>query len=152
MDETRLGRAKNSKTPQTLPTPSIGKSESRSELLGLLCLADLFLNIDASKSAHYQARYRDFADLRAARLKLPRKTIARKRSRNYHLGILEIARGEQKDGLRLLHASLDVFNRIGYDWRAARCLIRIYEATRNSHMLGMAREKLRNYPEQLALR
>jgi DNA-binding NarL/FixJ family response regulator len=46
----------------------------------------------------------------------------------------------------LLRHSYDTYDRIGYDWRAGRCAIRLFEATGESDQLQIAAEKLRHYP------
>jgi DNA-binding CsgD family transcriptional regulator/tetratricopeptide (TPR) repeat protein len=113
------------------------------ERAGLLLLAELFAGIDPAKSAAYLAQYRELGDLKST---LHAKHDARIAAfAQFSTGIVEIALNNRKRGLSELRQALKVFERFGYDFRAARCLIAEFETTGNDELLAVAAERLRNY-------
>jgi hypothetical protein len=67
--------------------------------------------------------------------------------RQYSSGVVELALGNTVRGLNKLRTALAVFERLGYDWRAARCLLAEYNVTRETRLLAIAQEKLRHYAQ-----
>ncbi len=61
--------------------------------------------------------------------------------------MVDIALGNRKQGVDALRRSYKVFERFGYDFRAACCLATEYEITGNRELLPAIEEKLRNYPQ-----
>jgi DNA-binding CsgD family transcriptional regulator/tetratricopeptide (TPR) repeat protein len=115
------------------------------ERVGLLLLAELFSGLDPSKSAMYLARYRQLGDVKSA---LHNKHDARTQAYlRFSTGVVEIALGNKKRGLLELREASKVFDRFGYDFRSARCLIAESEASGNRDLLPIAAEKLRNYAQ-----
>ena len=112
--------------------------------IALLLFAELTAPLDATKAASFMALYQRLAPLQDPLLglssgdRLPAMV-------DYAAGVVHVALGNRKQGLALLRKSLTAFDRAGYDWRAARCALAIYDVTRSSAMLEIAREKLREY-------
>ena len=69
-----------------------------------------------------------------------REAIARQ-----SIGIVEIALGNKGRGVALLRDARKIFERLGYDFRAACCLMSEFEVTGNADLLPIAKERLRNY-------
>jgi DNA-binding CsgD family transcriptional regulator len=113
------------------------------ERIGLLLLAELFSTVDTSRSAMYLARYRELGDIKSP---LHYRRDARLRAfAQLTTGTVEIALGNKRRGLAELRAARKVFERFGYDFRAARCLAAEYDVTRNRDLLPALEERLRNY-------
>jgi DNA-binding CsgD family transcriptional regulator len=111
------------------------------ERIGLLMLAELFSRLDAARSAGYLTRYRELSAPRSrARGDLRRESIARQ-----SIGIIEIALGNKGRGIALLREACKIFERLGYDFRAAWCLMSEFEATGNPDLLPIVKERLRNH-------
>jgi len=114
------------------------------ERMGLLSLAELFSTIDTARSAMYLARYRELGDMKSP---LYYGHDARREAyEKYSTGVIEIALGNAKRGLSQLRDARAVFERFGYDFRVARCLIAEFRLTNDRNALPLIEEKLRNYP------
>lgn len=113
------------------------------ERIGLLLLAELFVTVDASRSAMYLARYRELGEIKSPLYY--RRDARRDAYANYSTGVVEIALGNHKRGLAQLRKARELFERFGYDFRVARCLLEEYEVTRNHNLLPLAHEKLRHF-------
>lgn len=113
------------------------------ERIGLLLMAELFGTLDTARSAMYLAKYRELGDIKSPLYychDARRDAYAR-----YSTGIVELALGEKKRGLAELREARKVFDRFGYDFRAAACLVAEFESTGNRDLLPVIEEKLRNY-------
>jgi DNA-binding CsgD family transcriptional regulator len=113
------------------------------ERTGLLLLAELFSSLDSSRSAMYLARYRELGEIKSPLHFGADGRIAA--FAQYSTGVVEIALGNKKRGLAELRQALKTFERFGYDFRIARCLVTEYEVTGNDDLLPLAVEKLRDY-------
>ena len=114
------------------------------ERIALLLLAELFAPLDTSRAAYYLAQYDELGDIKSRQLHFrddPRPTAMA----SYCAGVVHLATGERRLGIDSLRSSLRRFDGIGYDWRAGRCLLRLYEVTRDNAFLKRAIEKLRHY-------
>jgi DNA-binding CsgD family transcriptional regulator len=115
------------------------------ERIGLLLLAELFAPLDSAKSAMYLAQYRELGAIKSP---LHRKQDARFAAfAQYSTAVTEIALGNPKRALKELRAAAKIFERFGYDWRLARCMLVEYGVTGNDDLLPAAAEKLRNYAQ-----
>jgi len=113
------------------------------ERIGLLLLAELFASLDSAKSAMYLAQYRELGTIKSPlHHRADARLIAFAR---YSTGVTEIALGNLKRGMAELHEARKVFERFGYGWRVARCLLAEYGVTGNADLLPIASEKMRNY-------
>lgn len=114
------------------------------ERIGLLLLAELFAAIDPARAASYLAAFRELGEMKSPlhHRHDPRfDAFAR-----YSTGVVEIALGRPKRGIGELRAALRIFERYGYQFRAARCLASEYAATSRPEMVASLREKLQDYP------
>lgn len=118
------------------------QAASGEERTGLLMLAELFSRLDAARSAAYLARYRELGAHagNGARGGAHREAAARQ-----SIGIVEIALGNKGRGVALLREARKIFERLGYDFRAACCLMSEFEVTGNADLLPIVKERLRNY-------
>lgn len=115
------------------------------ERVGLLLLAEMFAPIDVGRAAHYMALFRDLGELHAPLLHYCRDDRLEAQA-DYSSGVTQLALTHAKTGVKLLRQSFEVYDRIGYDWRAGRSALRLYEATGEANYLHAATEKLRHYP------
>jgi len=115
------------------------------ERVGLLLLAEMFAPLDTGKAAKYMGQYRDLGELNARNMHFARTSLLAALA-NYSAGVTQLALGNEKAGVNSLRSSLGVYDRAGFDWRAGRCALRLFEATKDEAYLRQAAEKLRNYP------
>jgi DNA-binding CsgD family transcriptional regulator len=115
------------------------------ERMGLLSLAELFSTLDTARSAMYLARYRELGDIKSP---LYYGHDARRDAyAKYSTGIIEIALGNSKRGLAELRHARAVFERFGYDFRVARCLLAEFRLTKNRNLVPAITERLRHYSQ-----
>jgi DNA-binding CsgD family transcriptional regulator len=113
------------------------------ERIGLLLMAELFAPLDSAKAAAFLARYRELGEIKSP---LHHRRDARLAAfAQYSTAVTEIALGNSRRGLVELRSALSVFERFGYDWRAARCLLVEHSVTGNPELLPIAAEKMRHY-------
>ena len=113
------------------------------ERMGLLALAELFGSLDTARSAMYLARYRELGELKSPLYygEDPRRTAYAQ----YSTGVVEIALGNTRRGLTELREARKVFERFGYDFRVARCILAEYAVSGKRELVPILDEKLRNY-------
>lgn len=116
------------------------------ERVGLLLLAEMFASVDVGRAAQYMALFRDLGDLHTPILHYGRDDDRLQAQADYSAGVTQLALGNSKAGIKLLKQSYDVYDRVGYDWRAGRCALRLLESTGEPEYLQIAAEKLRLYP------
>ena len=113
------------------------------ERMGLLSLAELFGELDTARSAMYLARYRELGEIKSPLYYGP--DARRMAFAQYSTGVVELALGNKKRGLAELREARKIFERFGYDFRVARCLISELRATGSRELVPLIEEKLRNY-------
>jgi DNA-binding CsgD family transcriptional regulator len=113
------------------------------ERIGLLLLAELFGEVDTARAAMYLARYRELGEVKSPLFY--RHDARRNAFAQYSTGVIELGLGNKKRGLAELREARKVFERFGYDFRVARCLVDEYGATGDQELLPVIEEKLRNY-------
>lgn len=114
------------------------------ERTGLLLLAELFAPSDTSKAAFYLAQYDELSDSKSRHSQFhddPRLAAIA----GYSSGVVHLATGKRRLGIESLRKSLDGFKKYGYEWRAGRAALRLFEAMRDESYLDIAKEKLRHY-------
>jgi DNA-binding CsgD family transcriptional regulator len=114
------------------------------ESFGLLLLSELFAPLDPTKSSMYLARFRQLGEV----LRLPTQYKHDPRWPayvQYSTAVTELALGDTRRGLIDLRAAKDKFERLGFEWRSARCMILEHRVTGNPELLRTAQERLRNY-------
>jgi DNA-binding NarL/FixJ family response regulator len=115
------------------------------ERFALSELAELFAPRDAALALSYVARYKD-AGKRYAR------TLASHHDRRvdameaYSFGVVQLALGRRAEAERLLRAAWDVYDGLGYDWRAGRVARALFAATGEPAWQRQAASKLAAYP------
>lgn len=109
------------------------RSTNAEERAGLLLLAELVAAIDAGRAAGYMALFRELGEERSPEA-------------DYSAGVTHLALEDTNTGVNLLRESFTAYDGIGYDWRAARCALRLFEATNDAKYLRVAAEKLHRYP------
>lgn len=112
------------------------------ERAGLLLLAELFSSFDPATSSMYLGKYRELGDVKSSlHNRRDARTLAYLR---FSTAVVELALGSKR-GLNAIRDAGKTFERFGYDFRVARCLIADYRATANEQLVPRIREKLRNY-------
>ncbi len=113
------------------------------ERAGLLMLAELFCGVDPARASMYLAQYRN---LGAVRLPVYPHDVRVQASVKYATGLVELATGNRARGLADVREARAIYERVGYDFRVAECLMSEYRVTANRDLLPMIEEKLRHYP------
>lgn len=120
------------------------RSATGEERIALLLLAELYATIDRGKASYYLTQFEQLDSLRDPLLNFSYDDRLRGLA-EYVKGVVDVALGHRKQGLRSLRTSFDIFDSHGYDWRAGRAALRIQHLTGDPAMLDVAREKLRHY-------
>ena len=115
------------------------------ERTGLLSLAELFSDIDTARSSMYLAQYRSLGEIRSPRYY--RHDARRQADVKYSTGVVELALGNRTRGLSDIREARALFERVGYDFCVAKCLVSEYRATANRDLLPIIEEKLRHYQQ-----
>lgn len=116
------------------------------ERVALLLLAELATVHAPKRAAFYIARFNNLGKLRTniqhfafdGRLQAMAE---------YADGLVKLADGDNARAEELLRAAWSVFDRIGYDVRAASASMALYRATEKSRWLHLAEDILERYPE-----
>lgn len=122
------------------------RSTRNEERVALLLLAELFAAIDAGRAAEYMATFRELGDFHVPQLQISHDNRLQAQA-DYSAGVIQLALGNAKSGVKLMRESFAVYDAIGYDWRAGRCALRLFEATGEEQFARIAGEKLRHYPK-----
>jgi DNA-binding CsgD family transcriptional regulator len=120
--------------------------ESREDesIIALLLLAELLAPLNAAQASEYAARFHSISDV-----KNPHSLI-RRDSRlealvNFSTGVVDLRLGERKLGISRIQSAMKAYEQAGFEWRAARAAIQLYDATRKSATLDVAENWLRHY-------
>ena len=114
------------------------------ERVALLLAAELHAPVDSGKAAGYLG---EFSEMRDALSPLVLFRYDRRLSAlaDYASGIVQVNFGNHKAAVKSLTRAWEVYDKIGYDWRAGRSSLRLYELTGDQAWLQRARTKLKNY-------
>lgn len=115
------------------------------ERIALLLFSELFAGIDRGKAAFYLAKFAKFGSVSDPLLNFAARDERLQAMAEYVHGVVDIELGHRKAGLQSLRSSFATFDRIGFNWRAARSAMQIYRATHDRTMLNSAREKIAPY-------
>jgi DNA-binding CsgD family transcriptional regulator len=120
------------------------------ERVGLLLLAELTASIDAERSRFYLARYKGLDRIRSPLLLFAFDHRLEAFSA-YAEGLVRVAArdGGAEESFR---SAWVIFDRIGYDWRAGRAAMRLFEVTSKERWRHLAEDKLEAFPQSWLLR
>ncbi len=113
------------------------------ESVALLLIAELYAPIDPARASAYLAQYRRIGETIHSVVLL--RGDLRQAYVDYSSGIVDAALGNRKLAVSRLTAALRTFRESGFEWRAGRCALRLYDLTRKPQMLATAEECLRDY-------
>lgn len=121
--------------------------ESRQDesTIALLLLAELTAPLNAAQASSYLARFRGLGDIRNAR-SLIRRDRRFEALVAYSTGVVDLYLGNSKLATTRLGSALKIYDGIGYEWRTARCALRLFEATKKAPYLDVAEKGLQHYP------
>lgn len=119
------------------------------ERVGLLRLAEATAAIDPQRSRHYLARYNSLDRIRS-----PLPVAFDRRIEAYAAYAEGVVRAAARMGgaEESLRDAWVVFDRIGYDWRAARTALRLLELTKKARWRHLAEDKLEAFPQSWLVR
>lgn len=115
------------------------------ERVALLLLAELYAPIDGALALSYVTRFQETGD----RFKAVLSTNADPRVEalvSYSLGYVREHLSDVEEAEALYRKAFDVYDSVGYDWRAGRAALGLFQVTHDSSWLAIASKKLRPYP------
>jgi DNA-binding CsgD family transcriptional regulator len=115
------------------------------ERMALLLLARATARIDAERARYYLARYKGLDKVRSPLL-LFAFDHRMEAYTAYTEGVVKLA-ARDAGAEEALRRSWIIFDRIGYDWRAARVAIRLWQLTKKERWRHLAEDKLEAYPQ-----
>ncbi|HEY1429309.1 MAG TPA: hypothetical protein VGF18_07030, partial [Candidatus Tumulicola sp.] len=115
-------------------------------ILSLPLLAELTASIDPSRASKYLNRFKRIAD---GSEKLP---FLQRQPRfhalvDYASGVVDLHHGERKRAAGRFEGAREIYRTIAFEWRAARCDLRLFDVTRKTAFLQDAHRWLGNYPK-----
>ncbi len=114
------------------------------ERFALSLLAELYSPRDPSLALTYVARYQDTAG-GVARILSSHDDRRVDAMEDYSAGVVRRALGETAEAVRLIRRAWDVYDTIGYDWRAGRAALVLADLTGMETWRAKAALKLRPY-------
>lgn len=120
--------------------------ESREDesIVALLLLAELMAPINAAQASEYAARFHSISDIRNPR-SLIRRDTRFEALVNYSTGVVNLKLGDRKLGISRIQDAMRAYERTGFEWRAARAALQLYDATNKSEFLDQAANWLRHF-------
>ncbi len=119
-------------------------SLSGDERIGLLLLAKVTSSLDPEKGHYYLARYKGLDRVRSP-LHLFAFDHRLDAMAAYTEGLVRFAAGDAGAEESFRNAWV-IFDRIGYDWRAARTAMRLFQLTKKERWRHLAEDKLEPFP------
>jgi len=115
------------------------------ERVALLLLAELYAPQDGALALSYVARFQETGDRFNALLSFnaDRRVEAMVA---YSLGYVRQHLGDNEEADELYRKAFTIYDAIGYDWRAARAAIGLFQVSNDRSWLGVAGKKLKPYP------
>lgn len=112
--------------------------------MALASLAELYARVDTTKASEYLARFQMFHQrLSSANTRrhdrIDRAFVCGTK------GVVGAALGKLNEAVRALKEAYDIYDAIGYDWRAGKIAIELASVSGNQHYLEDARKKLARY-------
>jgi len=115
------------------------------ERVGLLLLAEATAPIDRERGRYYLARYKALDKMRSP-VYLFAFDHRLEAYAAYAEGLVRAAASDEAGAEESLRKAWSVFDRIGYDWRAARTAMRLFEVTKKDRWRHLAEDKLEAFP------
>jgi DNA-binding CsgD family transcriptional regulator len=121
------------------------ESDARDDAsVALASLAELYASIDVARSSEYLARFQQFR-----RHMSPANTRRHDRTDEAFVGsvrgVVTAALGRLGEATRTLNESYQIYDEIGYDWRAGKVALALASVTSDPNYLELARVKLKRY-------
>ncbi len=114
------------------------------ERVALLLAAELCAPLDSGRAASYLAKFFEMRDAVNVQLHL-RYDERLSALAEYADGVVQSELGNRKSALASLRKAWNVYASIGYNWRAGRCALRLYELSKDQSWLERATQKLQTY-------
>jgi DNA-binding CsgD family transcriptional regulator len=114
------------------------------ERVALALAAELCASLDSGRAASYLAKFFELRDALSPQLHL-RYDERLSALAEYADGVVQAQLGNRKSASAAFRKAWSVYNEIGYDWRAGRCALQLYDLSRDAQWHERAREKLRDY-------
>jgi DNA-binding CsgD family transcriptional regulator len=113
-------------------------------IVALLLLAELFSPIDAPQAAAYLARFTALGGVRGQGwlFKNDDRLLA---LMEYSTGVVETHLDNADVAIVSLQNALKIYERVGFEWRAARTALRLYDVTKKTSYLNVAGRYLTHY-------
>jgi len=121
-------------------------STTGEEQLALLLLAELYASRDAALATAYVTRFQE-AERRGFAIVSLRPDRRLKAMASYSLGLVRQRIGERSEAETLYKEAFEIYDAMGFDWRAGRTAIRLSQVSSDAaRWEKIAREKLGSYP------
>ncbi len=120
------------------------------ERVGLLLMAEAIVEYNPEKGHYFLARYKGLERMRSP-VSLFAFDQRSEALAGYVEGFVRLRSGET-GAEEALRKAWVVFDRIGYDWRAGRTALRLFEATGKERWRRLAEDKLKPYPRSWLVR
>jgi DNA-binding CsgD family transcriptional regulator len=115
------------------------------ERVGLLLLAEATASIDRERGRYYLARYKALDKMRSP-IYLFAFDHRLEAYAAYAEGVVRLAANDTDGAEEAFRKAWSTFDRIGYDWRAARAAIGLLDATKKERWRHLAEDKLQAFP------
>lgn len=116
-------------------------------VLALPLLAELTAAVDPVRATKYLNRFKRMADGSTGKLPFFHRERRFPALLDYVSGVVDLHRGERKRAAGRFEGARHVYRNIGFEWRAARCDLRLFDVTRKAAFLQEAHSWLGNYPK-----
>jgi DNA-binding CsgD family transcriptional regulator len=115
-------------------------------VLALTLLAELTAAGDPARAMKYLNRFKRMAD-GSSKLSFFHRERRFQALLDYVSGVVDLHHGERKRAAGRFEGARLVYRNIGFEWRAARCDLRLFDVTRKAAFLHEAHHWLGNYPK-----
>lgn len=112
--------------------------------IALASLAELYARVDPTKASEFLARFQMFHQ-RLSSANTRRHDRIDRASACGTKGIVNAARGKLSEAVRSLQEAYEIYDEIGFDWRAGKIAIELASVSGNARYLEDARKKLARY-------
>lgn len=115
------------------------------EALAFVVAAEVFADTDIPRSRVALKRFRSLRSRMPSSFALAEDPRTEAMYR-YAAAVVAVGDGRMNHAKSHAGAALDIFDGIGFQWRAARCALVLYQCTADDGYLRIARERIRFYP------